>query len=159
MAQAGEREWGLLAEKSEEEERRRLMEARYTELAALAEETRRSRLLPMAQAEYALSDDALRRFTMSRLQVWLHMDQEMAKKIAESYDAVMTQLPATAAMRRVALVQTLARNFSPDDQARLRTLLPRVFAGAGEAAQARTRAPEPAAAPAMKKAGWQFWKK
>ncbi|MBI4297187.1 MAG: hypothetical protein HY676_01510 [Chloroflexi bacterium] len=149
--------WGLLADETEEQREKQMLE-RYGKVAALSEDERRSRLLAMAKAEYALSDAKLRSFTMSRLRVWLKMELEIAKKVADSYDAVMFLMPGPAAMRRVAIVQTLARGFSSKEQEQLRTLIPRVFADRpiGSAV-----APGPAAAPgpSIKKPWWAFWKR
>ena len=58
--------WGMLAD-TEEEERRTKMLQRYTEMVALPAEERASQMLTMATAEYALPDDKLRTFTLSRL--------------------------------------------------------------------------------------------
>jgi hypothetical protein len=107
------------------------MVARYSELATLAEEERRALMLAMARAEYELTDDQLHAFTKSRLGSWLELAPETAQCVASSYDAVMLKMPGPQAMRRVSVVQTLAREFPVEDQDRLASLLPGVFAGAG----------------------------
>ena len=88
------------------------------------------------------------------------MDPETSKRIALSYDAVMNQMPGPVAMRRVSVVQTLAREFSPDDQARLRALVPRVFAG-GDKPAAAPMAPRiaPVQQSPVKRPWWAFWKR
>ena len=71
--------WGMLAD-AEEEERRTKMLQRYTEMVALPAEESASQMLTMATAEYALADDKLRTFTLSRLSTWLDMNTEMTPK-------------------------------------------------------------------------------
>jgi hypothetical protein len=141
------------------------MRDRYTALAALSEDERRRRMQAMAEAEYALPDELLRVFTVSRLRVWLELDPAVAKQIAGSYDAVMTQMPGPIAMRRVSIVQTLAREFPPEDEERLRELVPAVFAGqphrvvGGAAPQP---APQPSSAPdppRRTRPWWAFWRR
>ncbi len=148
--------WGKLAD---EEERETQMFQRYTELASLSEESRRSRLLAMAKAEYALPDAKLRPFTLSRMRVWLKIDPENAKKMAVSYSAIMNQMPGPAAMRRVALVQTLAREFSLEDRERLVALAPHVFASRPAfAAEVLSGTPSSTTA-SSKKPWWAFWRR
>lgn len=143
--------WGKLAD-APEAQREQEMQRRYMELVELQEADRQGRLVTMANAEYALAPEQLRGFTLSRMRVLLKMPQPQAKLVALSYHAAMDKLPGTAAMRRVSLVQTLATEFSPEDQARLRELNPGIFAGM----PAKTvKATAPAAAPpAAKKGGW-----
>lgn len=155
--------WGALAGVSEAE-RRSAMKQRYVEVARLPEAELQARMLRMAHAEYALADAALRTFTLSRLKVWLELPEESARKISASYDSVMQKMPGQAAMRRVSMVQTLARDFSPEDEARLRLLIPGVL-GALPAKQSVDRLSGPAspstpAAPESPKKGiWPFRKK
>ena len=150
--------WGQLADAGEEERERQMFQ-RYTELASLSEEARKSRLLAMAKAEYALSDAKLRPFTQSRMRVWLTMETENATKVAVSYSAAMDQMPGPAAMRRVALVQTLARGFSPEDRERLAALVPQVFAGRPVlVAKVLGVTPSPMQ-PSSKKPWWAFWRR
>jgi hypothetical protein len=74
----------------------------------------------------------------------------------------MQELPAQAAMRRISLVQSLSREFSAQDEDRLRELLPAVFAGAPRRSAAADVAsasiPRPAPV-AKRKAWWAFWQK
>lgn len=149
--------WGKLADTGEDEREAQMIQ-RYTELSSLSEEARRSRLLAMAKAEYALPDAKLRPLTLSRMRVWLKMDSENAGKVAVSYSAAMNQMPGPAAMRRVALVQTLARGFSLEDQERLVALVPQVFAGRAVAASVLSATPSPTP-PASRKQWWAFWRR
>jgi uncharacterized protein (DUF2342 family) len=148
-----------------EEVRETKMVARYTELAALSADERLARMLAMARAEYALPDDELRTFTLSRIRAWLRLEPETARTTASTYDAAMQRMPGTAAMRRVAIVQTLARELPAEDEERLRELVPGVFAGQPHAVAVRrahepSPAPPPAPpAPAVKKPWWKFWQR
>jgi hypothetical protein len=127
-AQNADTQWSGLVD-SPAEEREAAMRERYLELAALDEDTRRERLKAMADAEYAIPDDKLRVFSLSRLRTWLALPDDAAQAVAHSYDAVMQRMPGPIAMRRVSIVQTLAAAFSPEDEERLRALVPGVFAG------------------------------
>ena len=105
------------------------MLARYIELGKQPEATRNERLLEMVRADFALPEDKLKSFTLSRMRVFLKLPPEPAKTMAAAYDTVMLKMPASAAMRRVTLVQTLAKDFTPDEEERLRELNPNLFAG------------------------------
>lgn len=105
----------------------RLMIARYVDLAAMSEDDRQRRLRSMTFAEYAFADEDLRGSTLSRLRAWLTIDQDTAKKIAVSLDAVMAEMPGAVAWRRVALVQTMSREFTSRETLRLRELVPGIF--------------------------------
>jgi hypothetical protein len=147
-----------------EEQRQSAMQKRYTELLPLSEDERRSRMLAMAKGENSLSDDKLRAFTKSRLLTWLAMDMDSAKKVAASYAAVMQQMPGPVAMRWIALMQTMAREFSSDQVLKLRALLPTVFGTmpvvAATIKAALTAAPPETQEPSGKKGGfWPFGKK
>ncbi len=154
--------WGALAGVPEAE-RRNAMKQRYVEVARLPEAELHARMLRMAHAEYALADAALRTFTLSRLQAWLELPEDSARKISASYDAVMQKMSGQAAMRRVSMVQTLARDFSAEDEARLRVLVPGVLGALPErqaAAKLSQPAPASAARPEPAKKGiWPFRKK
>ena len=150
--------WGKLADTGEEERETQMFQ-RYTELASLSEEARRSRLLAMAKAEYALPDAKLRTFTLSRMRVWLKIDPENAKKMAVSYSAVMNQMPGPAAMRRVALVQTLAREFSLEDREKLVALAPGVFATRPSSVAGVFGVTPSSTTVSSKKPWWAFWRR
>lgn len=157
--------WGKLADQPEADREPQMLQ-RYRELGELPEPDCQRRLLAMAQAEYALPADKLKSFTLSRIRVFLTLPPVTGKRIAQSYNAVMHQMPGAAAMRRVALVQTLAKEFSDADQARLRELNPDVF-GDVPSGMSPGQAPQvPSAsatsAPTMmekKKGWWPFGKK
>ena len=142
-----DQEWGMLTD-AEEEERRTKMLQRYTELAALPEEERVARLLLMADAEYVLPNDKLRTFAVSRLNVWLMLEPEVARRISDSYDAAMRRVPGLQTTRWVVLAKTLAKEFPKSEQERLVALIPSVFG----AVQLVTPAP-------AKKRWWPFGKR
>lgn len=152
--------WAMLADLGEDE-RRQQMEARYVALTVLPEEERRARLKVMARVEYTLPEDKLRPFFLSKLRVWLGMDSEVVQKVAASDEAIMDELPGEIAMRRVGVVQTLARSFSLTEQEQLRAVLPRVFGDRGTA----TASWEPSRGSGLhsqgraKKPWWAFWRK
>jgi hypothetical protein len=157
---SADQSWGELIT-LDAEEREARMRDRYQELATLAREERRRRMRAMAEAEYALPDDQLRVFTFSRLRVWLALSRDLAAQTAADYDAVMTQMPGPVAMRRVATVQTVARQLSAEDEERLRELVPHIFAGQPHRLHTESTA---AAAPAAvtesrRRPWWAFWKK
>ena len=155
-------QWRELAD-LEEREREELMKSRYRELATLSEEERVSRLADMEKAVYELPEDKLRSLTTSRLRVWLDLEHDLGQVISKSYDAVTDHLPGPTAMRHIALVQTLSREFSAEDQGRLRSLFPRVFGALPHVERVVTASPttapsQPASAPA-KKSWWAFWRR
>ena len=156
--------WRGLADAGEEE-REEKMRTHYSSLAAMPEEQRREQLKTMARVEYTLPEGKIRPFHTSRLRIWLSMEPDQARLVAASTEAIMNDMPGDIAMRRVAVVQTLARNFNPADQARLRELVPRVFAEQtrftlDQSATDRREVLERAAeAPAPKKPWWAFWKR
>src|SRR5262245_59820439 len=116
MVQSTERDeaWGALAE-APESEREATMLSRYNEIAGLPPEERDVQLRAMANAEYAQSEEKLRLLTLARLRTLLRMDKDAATTVISSYNDVMQHMPANAAMRRVALVQTLSAEFSGEE--------------------------------------------
>lgn len=142
-----DRAWGVLADVGEEERRTKMLQ-RYTELAALPEEERVSRLLMMADAEYDLPDYKLRIFTISRLSVWLRLDPEVARRISDSYDAAMRRVPGLQTTRWVSLAEKLAKEFPREEQEQLFALLPGVFGG--------LKPDRPAPAKRRKRPWWPF---
>jgi hypothetical protein len=116
-------DWATLAERPAAEREEQLHRF-YTALAALPESERLTHLRSMTTATYALPDDGFRALTASRLRAWLRLDDADASCVARSYDTVMREASANDAMRRVAVVQTLMRDFSEDEQRRLRQLNP-----------------------------------
>ena len=130
-------------------------------MIALPAEERVSQMLAMAKAEYALPDDKLRAFTLSRLSAWLDMDTESVQIIAGSYDAAMLKMPGPQAMRRMSMVQTLADEFSREQQLQLIAIIPSVFGGPKEMIEMLPIKSVAAATPAAstKKGWWPFGKR
>jgi hypothetical protein len=120
--------WSDLA-RVEPDRRKSMMVREHRRLAALPEEERVSEMQAMVEAEYNLPDDLLRDFTESRLRTWLELEPVIADLISSAYEAATLKLSADKAMQRIALVQTLAREFTPEEQEELIKLLPDIFEG------------------------------
>lgn len=157
-----DKNWSQLAALGADEREARMRD-RYQALAALPEEERRRQMRAMAEAEYALSDADLHAFTFSRLRVWLSLAPDQARLIATDYDAVMTHMPGPVAMRRVGVVQTLAKDLPAADEERLRALVPGIFAGQPHrvlaVADSPAAIPPPAPAAPRPRPWWAFWRK
>ena len=153
-------QWQRMAD-LEEREREELMVSRYRELATLPEEERVSLLTDMEKAVYELPDEKIRSLTMSRLRVWLAVEQDLGQMISKSYDGVTDRLPGPTAMRHIALLQTMSREFSGEDQGRMRSMFPRAFGALpplGRLAAVSPVPSQPDSEPA-KNPWWAFWKK
>ncbi|MBM3946498.1 MAG: hypothetical protein FJ315_03740 [SAR202 cluster bacterium] len=153
-------DWGRLADLSPADRQPRMVE-KYRTMAGLPDSEGDSQMNAMVLAEYALTDDKLRDFTHSRLRAWLAIDEQAALRIAKSYDTVMLKMPGKDAMRRVSMVQTIAREMSIPDVQRLSQLVPAVLAGAavGVAVSKATSAPAQAPTAPAKKGFGPFGKK
>ena len=156
----GDTSWADLS-RLETSQREAQMNARYEQLVQMEEPERASAMKAMAEAEYALQDDQLRQFTLSRMRTLLQLSEEDARTIIASYDGAMRQLPATMAMRRVALVQSLSLEFSAEDEERLRVLVPTVFGGTPRRSivAAMEGSPTTSQPPAKQEPWWAFWRK
>ncbi|MCH8190236.1 MAG: hypothetical protein IIC80_02665 [Chloroflexi bacterium] len=157
----GDLEWTKLAD-LDEGERAPLLVKRYQELFDLPEKERVSRLVTMEEAVYKLPEEKIRILTISRFRVWLNLEHELGQVISKSYDAVSDTLPGPIAMRHIALVQTLSREFSAEEQDRLRMLFPRIFGSLPSVETVKvapaTPAPDTTAAAPAKKPWWAFWR-
>lgn len=87
----------------------------------------------------------------------MSLADEDAQRIVTSLEAAMQKMPASIAMHRVALVQTMAAEFTPQEADRLRDLLPSVFAGAHQHLSELALPPVITPAATSKKAWWKFW--
>ncbi len=125
----GDDNWAQVAD-LDEEQRLSQTVSRYLELSGLAEEERRRRLTLMARSEYSLPDDKLRLTTLARMRTLLRLEEDVAKAVSGSYDAVMKEMPGQAAWRRVSLVQTLVLEFNAEEEDALRRIIPTIFGGA-----------------------------
>ncbi len=160
-AEVRDNEWARIAELPEAD-RQAVMRREVEELAKLSEEERRARLRAGAEQEFRLPDDKLRAVIVSRIHVWLDGDQATVRPVAASLDAVMNVAPSTVAMRRAAIIQTLARDFPANQQERLRSLVPGAFPNhdVRPVSMASSRASLNEAAPkveAARKPFWKFW--
>lgn len=98
------------------------------------------------------------------MRIFFKLPAEPPKIMAAGYDTFMLKMPVSAAMRRVTLVQTLAKDSSPDEEERLRELN-NLFAGPPSSkaekahtdllsVKAKTETEQRAPAPAPAKSGW-----
>ena len=93
-------------------------------LAGAGEPTRQQALRELVTYVYDLPDEGVQDMTAARVRALLTLDQTAAHRVARSYDAVLDTMPAAIAMRRVALVQQVARDLSVEDRERLHELEP-----------------------------------
>ncbi len=151
--------WAGLASVAEGD-RQTQMRAVLEEVLGLGEGERVEAIRSMVDAEYALPDDDLRPFTVSRLRTWLAIgadNMDGATSLARGYDAAFEKLPAAAAMRRSTTVQTVARTtLSAEEIQGLFALIPSIVQQIPRAVpSAHTQRKEDA--PAAKKPFWKFW--
>ena len=115
----------------------------------------------MILAEYDLDESRLLNFTRCRLLGWLAMSDEDANTIARGYDAVFNHLSGETAMRRTTVVQTVVRDFAPEQIEALHGLIPTTTA-AIPAMVHPEMVPSPTVAPApakKQKPFWRFWER
>ena len=144
------------------------MRQRFDALAGLDQAAREQQAESMIRAEYALEDEKLADFTESRLRAWLSLaadNLQVAQDVANAYNTAFERVPGAIAMRRAALVHTVARDrLTPEDMDVLYELVPRLVANVPRASQ---EAVEHAAELARKARGepvvrrakpwWKFW--
>jgi hypothetical protein len=147
------------------------MRQRFEALADLDQPAREQQAEAMIRAEYALDDEALPGFTESRLRSWLAMagdNLERAQSVANAYERAFERVPGGIAMRRAALVQTVARDeLTPEDIDVLYELIPRLVENVPRASQEAVEralsearvasANERAAERSGSKPWWKFW--
>ena len=144
------------------------MRQRFDALAGFDQAAREEQAEAMIRAEYALEDQQLADFTESRLRSWLSLaadNLQGAQDVANAYNKAFERVPGAIAMRRAALVHTVARDrLTPDDMDVLFELIPRLVANVPRASQeavehaaelARKAAGEPVAR--RRKPWWKFW--
>ena len=143
------------------------MRDRFQTLAQADAAKRDRRLEAMIVAEYALDDEHLPAFTASRLRAWVGLageNLEQAQVTASAWDDAFKRVPGEIAMRRAALVQTVARDeFSADDIDVLYELIPELVGHLPRASQevieraASIERASVAEARANRKPWWKFW--
>lgn len=153
-------EWTRLASLSEHE-REAYLEEYYTELAGLPEEERSGHLEAMISQVYSLPEDEIVALTRSRLKAWTRMEPEAARKVAGSYEAVMSTMPGSIAWQRVSVVRSAAKALSPEEQAAIRSLNPHVLPPdpAMGPASSTHKSQAQAAARTVRSPWWAFWKR
>ncbi len=155
-----DRSWSELSDLSDDECQRKIAE-RCSRVAQLPEEERQAELNRMIPAEYELDEPRLLNFTRCRLLGWLAMPPEEANTIARGYDVVFNQLPGNTAMRRTTVVQTVVRDFEPEQIEALHGIIPTTTSAIPamrhpETVAATAAAPAPAE---KKKSSWRFWER
>lgn len=147
----------------DEEGRRAAITERYRHLVSADESQRLSELEGMVRAEYQLADAELYSFTLSRLRAWIQLrahDPGQASALARAYDQVFRRVPGELAMRRAAVVQTVARTDLQDDEvAALEEMVPALMQSvAHRSSGGRTDLPARASEePARRGPRWKFW--
>ena len=144
------------------------MRQRFDALGGLDQPEREQQAESMILAEYALEDEQLADFTESRLRAWLSLaadNLQEAQDVANAYNKAFERVPGAIAMRRAALVHTVARDrLTPEDMDVLFELIPRLVANVPRASQeavehaaelARRAARDPVAR--RRKPWWKFW--
>lgn len=147
-------QWEALLELPDEERIERMVET-YQALAGMGQSERRSALEEQIGVVYRMDDANLRAMTESRLRAWLRMDPETAKPVAEEFEAVLDDMPAEIAMRRVTVVQLVSMRLSPEEREQLRALVPRVMGN-----EPHQMGSQPAASDQEpRRPWWAFWRK
>ena len=143
------------------------MTERFRDLVKLTTDERHERLRSMIMAEYALDEPRLLEFTARRLRSLVDLGVEDGKVVIEGYDFVFRDVPGDMAMRRVSVVQTVAREMTSAEVDALQHIMPsllgqipsmRTPTGA-EAGTAQSSATPVTAAAAAKKPAWKFWQR
>jgi len=160
--------WAQLSQ-LEPEQREQAMRARFADLAAASAPARVLEAEAMVRAEYALEDDALHPFTVSRLRAWIDLSQadpDQVQAVVAAYDHVFATLPADIAMKRASVVQTVAREQLTSDEIEalfdlipsLVRQLPRASQDAARSAASQSRVEEARQEHAgSRKPFWKFW--
>ena len=154
-------DWEKAVKMPEGPERHQELSRLLKQLPYFDEETRRDEIKRLIEAEYSIPDDAgLRDITIARLQAILSLDDEGARSVAETYDDVMNKMPGDIAFRRAAIVQTVARHeFSVDEEARLRALIPNVLGEKPKELSVATPEPQDPVEGHSKRRWWMFWQR
>jgi hypothetical protein len=152
--------WSNLAA-LDEEGRRTAMTERFRRLASEDEASRLRELEAMVRAEYALPEQELHAFTLSRLRAWIELEEHdpgQAMAIAGAYDKVFDRLPANLAMRRASVVQTVARmELTAEEMQHLDLMESRVLASVPHRSGEGAIRQRVAGDTARQKPWWKFW--
>ena len=153
-------DWQKVVEMPDGEERDRDLAALLKQLPYLDDSDREREVERLIRAEYSLDDQRLRSASLARLRSVLAQDDEGARKIAETYDTVMNRMPGDIAFRRAAVVQTVARHeFSVEEEARLRSLIPNVLGEKPSEVSVETPGPQEPVHEYPRQRWWMFWQR
>ena len=150
--------WSALAD-VDDATAERAMGDRFKALSALGPDDLVAELRPMIMQEYALDAVRLAKFTSCRLRSLLKLPQSDAVSISDGYNHVFNTLPSELAMRRATVVQTAAREMTPEEIAKLHAIIPAFTSQipVAKASAVRAPAPNPSPEPIKKKPAWMFW--
>ncbi len=137
------------------EARTQEMATRFRRIAMMGEDDRTRLLHGLVETVYALPDGDIRQMTESRLRAWLRLDSEDARVVADSYGQVLDRMSSSIALKRVAIVQSVASHLTPEEQERLRQLIPGIVASGPVRLSAE---PSRAGTPDSSKPWWAFWR-
>lgn len=156
--------WSALADIDPEAARSEMTE-RLRALVRLPANEQEEKLRSMINAEYALDEPRLLEFTARRLRSLVDLGLEDGKLVVEGYNNVFRDVSGDMAMRRVSVVQTVAREMSAAEVDELQHIMPSLLGQipsmvahhVGETG-ATPGSPPPVAA-AAKKPAWKFWQR
>ena len=141
------------------------MAERFRALTKLPAEEQREKLRSMIVAEYALDEPGLLEFTGCRLRSLLDIELPDAIAVSEGYAKIFNDMPGEMAMRRVTVVQSVARDMSATEVDALQHIVPGLLNSIPsmlrhETAEAQTaQGSSTASTSAAKKPGWKFWQR
>jgi hypothetical protein len=153
-------DWKKIVDMPDGAERDRELANALKQLPYLEDEPRRAETHRLIEAEYSLGEEDLQALTMSRLRALLSLDDAGAARIAETYEDVMNSMTGEIAFRHAAVVQTIARHqFSVEEEARLKALMPNVFGEKPAEVSVGTPGPQEPAEPYPEKRWSFFWRR
>jgi hypothetical protein len=148
--------WAALADAADATAER-AMGDRFQELSKLSPDDLVTELRPMIMEEYALDATRLAKFTSCRLRSLLKLPERDAVAISDGYNQVFNTLPGELAMRRATVVQTAARDMTPEQIEKLHAIIPAFTSQIPAARTSTDRAPGTSPERAKKKPAWMFW--
>jgi hypothetical protein len=150
--------WGALVDLDDATAKQAMAE-RFRSLATLGPDDLTAELRPMIVQEYALDAASLAKFTACRLRSLLELPQGDAVAISDGYNRVFNTLPSELAMRRATVVQSAAREMTPEEIAKLHEIIPAFTSQIPAVTTIAPRAPSASPEPAKQKPAWMFWKR
>lgn len=116
-----DRSWSELSELPAGDRREPMMK-RLAAIATMEEPARSAAVTRMVRAEYELDEESLHSLTASWLRAWIDLhreDPQQATLVARAFASVFASAPSNLAMRRAAVVQTVARQSLTDAEVEL----------------------------------------